>query len=492
MMLKIKGNTFRSSLMACALALASTAALLPATPVHAQARALPDFTDLVDQVGPSVVNIRTIEKVAQGGGSGEPDEEMQEFFRRFFGQPMPGVPRQGPRPNRPQAPDEERPRGVGSGFILSSDGFVMTNAHVVDGASEVLVTLPDKREFKARIIGADKRTDVAVVKIDATGLPAVKVGDVSKLRVGEWVMAIGSPFGLENTVTAGIVSAKQRDTGDYLPFIQTDVAINPGNSGGPLINMRGEVVGINSQIYSRSGGFMGISFSIPIDEASRVADQLRTSGRVSRGRIGVQIDQVTKDVAESIGLGKAQGALVRGVESGSPGEKAGIEPGDIITKFDGKPIEKPSDLPRLVGNTKPGTKSSITVFRRGSLRDINVTIAEIEPDKPTKVAADRNEPAAKPAASAAAKSMGLALSDLTEAQKKELKLKGGVRIDAATDAAARAGLREGDVVLAVSNVEVANLKEFDAALAKADKSKPVSLLFRRGDWAQYALLRPAR
>jgi serine protease Do len=236
---------------------------------------------------------------------------------------------------------------------------------------------------------------------------------------------------------------------------------------------------------------MGISFSIPIDEASRVADQLRVSGRVSRGRIGVQIDQVTKDVAESIGLGKAQGALVRGVEAGSPGEKAGIEPGDIITKFDGKSIEKPSDLPRLVGNTKPGTRSSITVFRRGSSRDINVTIAEIEPDKPTKVA-DRDEPAVKPSASAAAKSMGLAMSDLTDVQKKELKLKGGVRVDSATDAAARAGLREGDVVLAVSNTEVANLKEFDAALARADKSKPVSLLFRRGDWAQYALLRPAR
>ncbi|MDM0012651.1 DegQ family serine endoprotease [Variovorax sp. J22P168] len=494
MMLKIKGNTVRSSLMACAMALGSTAAMLPVTPVHAQARVLPDFTDLVDQVGPAVVNIRTIEKTAQAGGAaGEPDEEMQEFFRRFFGQPMPGAPRQGPRaaPNRPQAPDEERPRGVGSGFILSPDGYVMTNAHVVDGASEVLVTLPDKREFKARIVGADKRTDVAVVKIDATGLPSVKVGDIGKLRVGEWVMAIGSPFGLENTVTAGIVSAKQRDTGDYLPFIQTDVAINPGNSGGPLINMRGEVVGINSQIYSRSGGFMGISFSIPIDEAIRVSDQLRTSGRVSRGRIGVQIDQVTKDVAESIGLGKAQGALVRGVESGSPGDKAGIEPGDIITKFDGKAIDKPSDLPRLVGNTKPGTKSSVTVFRRGSTRDINVIIAEIEPDKPTKVA-ERDEPAAKPSGSAAAKSMGLTLSDLTDAQKKELKLKGGVRVDTATDAAARAGLREGDVVLGVSNVEVSNLKEFEAALAKADKSKSISLLFRRGDWAQYALLRPAR
>ncbi|MBW8714773.1 MAG: Do family serine endopeptidase, partial [Variovorax paradoxus] len=404
-----------------------------------------------------------------------------------------GQPRQGPTPKRPQQPqEEERPRGVGSGFILTADGYVMTNAHVVEDASEVLVTLPDKREFKAKIVGADKRTDVAVVKIEATGLPAVKVGDISKLRVGEWVMAIGSPFGLENTVTAGIVSAKQRDTGEYLPFIQTDVAINPGNSGGPLINMRGEVVGINSQIYSRSGGFMGISFSIPIDEAIRVSDQLRTSGRVSRGRIGVQIDQVTKDVAEAIGLGKAQGALVRGVEAGSPGEKAGVEPGDVITKFDGKPIEKPSDLPRLVGNTKPGTKSTLTVFRRGASRDLSVTIAEIEPDKPGKRAGDRDEPAPKPPASAAAKSLGLAVSDLTDAQKKELKLKGGVKVDAASDAAARAGLREGDIILSVGNVEVSNAREFESAIGKADKSKALSVLFRRGDWAQYALIRPAR
>jgi serine protease Do len=418
---------------------------------------------------------------------------MQEFVRRFFGQPLPNIPRQGPRPNRPQGPQEEaRPRGVGSGFILTTDGFVMTNAHVVDGASEVLVTLVDKREFKAKIIGADKRTDVAVVKIDATGLPAVKVGDISKLRVGEWVMAIGSPFGLENTVTAGIVSAKQRDTGDYLPFIQTDVAINPGNSGGPLINMRGEVVGINSQIYSRSGGFMGISFSIPIDEAIRVSEQLRTNGRVSRGRIGVQIDQVTKDVAESIGLGKAQGALVRGVETGSPGEKAGIEPGDIITRFDGKAIEKPSDLPRLVGNTKPGTKSTVTVFRRGNSRDLTVTIAEFEPEKPTQTSEREEQPASKPSASAAAKSLGLTVSDLTAAEKKELKLKGGVKIDSATDAATRAGLREGDIVLAVNNTEVSNAKEFESALVKADKNKPVSVLFRRGEWAQYALIRPAR
>ena len=489
MMFKVDGLRLRFTLLAFALA-SGVAAFVPVTTAHAQTRSLPDFTDLVDQVGPSVVNIRTVEKVAARGANPEMDEEMQEFFRRFFGQPMPGAPRPGPRPNRPQEEERERPRGVGSGFILTADGYVMTNAHVVEDASEVLVTLPDKREFKARIVGADKRTDVAVVKIEGTALPAVKIGDISKLRVGEWVMAIGSPFGLENTVTAGIVSAKQRDTGDYLPFIQTDVAINPGNSGGPLINMRGEVVGINSQIYSRSGGFMGISFSIPIDEAIRVSDQLRTTGRVSRGRIGVQIDQVTKDVAESIGLGKAQGALVRSVEAGSPGEKAGVEPGDIITKFDGKAIERPSDLPRLVGNTKPGTKSVLTVFRRGSSKELAVTIAEVEADKPVKKAADREEPTPKPSASAAAKSLGLAISDLTEAQKKELKLKGGVKVDATTGPATRAGLREGDVILAVANVEIANLKEFEGALAKADKSKPVSVLFRRGEWAQYALIRP--
>jgi len=493
MIFKVEGHKLRSGVLAFALALTAGASFLPVEPVHAQTRTLPDFTDLVDQVGPSVVNIRTIEKVTPRAGNGEMDEEMQEFFRRFFGQPLPGAPRSGPRQNRPQQPqEEERPRGVGSGFILTADGYVMTNAHVVEDASEVLVTLPDKREFKAKIVGADKRTDVAVVKIEATGLPAVKVGDISRLRVGEWVMAIGSPFGLENTVTAGIVSAKQRDTGEYLPFIQTDVAINPGNSGGPLINMRGEVVGINSQIYSRSGGFMGISFSIPIDEAIRVSDQLRTSGRVSRGRIGVQIDQVTKDVAEAIGLGKAQGALVRGVEAGSPGEKAGVEPGDVITKFDGKAIEKPSDLPRLVGNTKPGTKSTLTVFRRGASRDLSVTIAEIEPDKPSKRATDRDETLAKPPVSAAAKSLGLAVSDLTDAQKKELKLKGGVKVDAASDAAARAGLREGDIILAVGNSDIANAREFESAIGKADKSKALSVLFRRGDWAQYALIRPAR
>jgi serine protease Do len=478
----------RSIFMALALTGVGLVAVAPLQPAMAQARALPDFTDLVDQVGPSVVNIRTMEKlntrVAQGGPG---EEEMLEFFKRF-GLPIPNMPRQAPRPNRSQ-PDEDQPRGVGTGFILTADGYVMTNAHVVDGADEVLVTLTDKREFKAKIIGSDKRSDVAVLKVDATGLPAVKVGDVNSLRVGEWVMAIGSPFGLDNTVTAGIVSAKQRDTGDYLPLIQTDVAINPGNSGGPLINMRGEVVGINSQIYSRSGGFMGISFSIPIDEAIRVSDQLRSSGRVARGRIGVQIEQVSKDVAESIGLGKPTGAMVRGVESGSPAEKAGVEAGDIITRFDGKTVDKYSDLPRLVGSTKPGSKSTMTVFRRGTSKDLTITIAEVEADK-AEVKTSAREDKSKP--SAAAQAFGLAVSEITDAQKKELKIKGGVKVDAASDAAARAGLREGDIILALANTEVANVKEFDAVLGKFDKNKPLNVLFRRGDWTQYVVIRAAR
>jgi len=464
---------------------------IPAPAVAQSVRTLPDFTDLVEQVGPSVVNIRTLEKTAaRGEQNNAPDDEMQEFFRRFFGVPMPSPnqPRQ-QRPNRQQQPEEEQPRGVGSGFILSSDGFVMTNAHVVDGADQVIVTLPDKREFKARIVGADKRTDVAVVKIEATGLPAVKVGDVSRLKVGEWVMAIGSPFGLDNTVTAGIVSAKQRDTGDYLPFIQTDVAINPGNSGGPLINMRGEVVGINSQIYSRSGGFMGISFAIPIDEAVRVSDQLRATGRVQRGRLGVQIDQVSKDVAESLGLAKAQGALVRGVEQGSPAEKAGLEAGDIILRFDGKAIEKSSDLPRIVGATKPGTRSAMQIWRRGATRDVSITVGEVEAEKPAKKAP---APAEKPAASLSTKVLGLTVSDLTEAQKKELKLQGGVRVDVVTELAARAGIQEGDVILALANAETPSVKVFEGLVAKLDRSKPVSLLIRRGEWAQYTVIRPQR
>ena len=455
------------------------------TPVHAQN--LPDFTELVERVGPAVVNIRTTEKARAGrtGVGPEVDEDMLEFFRRF-GIPLPGQP-QNPR-RAPQQPEgEPQQRGVGSGFILNADGYVMTNAHVVEGADEVIVTLTDKREFKAKIIGSDKRTDVALVKIDASGLPSVRIGDVSRLKVGEWVIAIGSPFGLENTVTAGIVSAKARDTGDFLPFIQTDVAINPGNSGGPLINMRGEVVGINSQIYSRSGGFMGISFAIPIDEASRVSDQLRSSGRVIRGRIGVQIDQVTKEVAESIGLGKASGALVRSVESGGPADKAGVEAGDIITKFDGRAIDKAGDLPRIVGSAKPGAKSTLQVFRRGAFRELAVTVVEFEAERP-RAAVERATPKSTPSVGL----LGLAVADLSDVQKRELKVKGGVRVESADGAAGRAGVREGDVILSIDNTEITGIKQFEAVVAKLDKSKAVNVLVRRGDAASYLLIRPQR
>ncbi|MEX1167786.1 MAG: Do family serine endopeptidase [Hydrogenophaga sp.] len=458
----------------------------------ASVRGLPDFTDLVDMVGPSVVNIRTLERVgasAGAGGSGM-DEQMLEFFRRFGIPVPPGAQPRAPRQGR-GTPDEPQPRGVGSGFILSADGLIMTNAHVVEGADELLVTLADKREFKAKVVGADKRTDVAVVKIEARGLPTVKIGDVGNLRVGEWVMAIGSPFGLDNTVTAGIVSAKKRDTGDFLPFIQTDVAINPGNSGGPLLNMRGEVVGINSQIYSRSGGFQGISFAIPIDEAVRVSDQLRATGRVTRGRIGVQIDQVSKEVAESIGLGRPRGALVRGVEDGAPAAQAGVEPGDIILKFDGKEVEKSVDLPRLVGSTKPGSKTRMTVFRRGAQREIMITVAEMEPDR-----AEQKAPVAEPAkpkVSGAVQALGLVLSNLTDAQKKLPNTPDkGVRVDAAEGAAARAGLREGDVIIAIDNTDTHTLAELEAVLAKVDKTRAINVLFRRGEWAQYTLIRPVR
>jgi serine protease Do len=460
---------------------------LASPPADAQATGLPDFTDLVDKVGPAVVNIRTTERRSArsdaNGGNGDMDEDMLEFFRRF-GLPIPNRP--APR-GQQSAPDAEpQTRGQGSGFILNADGFVMTNAHVVEGADEVFVTLTDNREFKAKVIGADKRSDVALVKIEATGLPTVRIGDVTRVKAGEWVIAIGSPFGLQNTVTAGIVSAKSRDTGEFLPLIQTDVPINPGNSGGPLINMRGEVIGINSQIYSRSGGYMGISFAIPIDEASRVAEQLRVSGRVSRGRIGVVIDQVTKDVAESIGLGKPLGALVRSVESGGPADKAGIEAGDIITKVDARTVEKSGDLPRLIAGVKPGTKTVVQVFRRGGYRDITVTVAEFEPERATRVAEREVKPPS------AATSLGLTVTDLTEAQKKELKVKGGVHVDSVEGAAARAGVREDDVLLAIDNTEITNTKQFDAVAAKLDKSKVTTLLVRRGDVVNFLIIRPSR
>jgi serine protease Do len=480
--------------------LISTASVLFAPTVvglapSAQAAAvagLPDFTDLIDKVGPAVVNIRTTERLKMGqgdGGPGAPDEEeMQEFLRRFFGGavPQPSPRQQGPRGRRQQPQEEEVQRGVGSGFIISADGYVMTNAHVVNGADEVYVTLTDKREFKAKVLGADERTDVALLKIEGANLPRLTMGDSQKIRVGEWVIAIGSPFNLENTVTAGIISAKSRDTGDYLALIQSDVAVNPGNSGGPLINMRGEVIGINSQIATLSGGYNGISFAVPIDEAMRVSDQLRKSGKVTRGRIGVRIDEVGKDVAESLGLKNSQGALISMIEPGGPADKAGIKVGDIILKFNGVAIERPSDLPRMVGATAIGSRASVTVWRKGALQDIPVTVVELESDKVAAKGGDKS-PKAEPVTNA----LGLTVSDLTSAKRKEMQLDSGVLVEQADGAAARAGLQPGDIILQVNNTEVKDSKQFNAAVAKLDTRKPCVVLVRRGDVSQFVSLRPS-
>src|SRR5689334_9537093 len=363
----------------------------------APAQVLPDFADLVEKYGPAVVNINTRSRANRQQGLPGLDENdpFFEFFRRFMPdqQPPGGRGRNGPR-NAPDAPKGPlRPFGLGSGFVVSPDGFIVTNAHVVENAEEITVRFNDKREFQAKVIGADTRSDVAVIKIDATNLPVVKIGDTKKLRPGEWVIAIGSPFGFQNTVTAGIVSATSREnlSGDpnldAVPFIQTDVAVNPGNSGGPLLNMRGEVVGINSQIFSRTGSFAGISFAIPIDYAFNVADQLIKTGKVVRGRIGVGIQNVTKDLADSLGLGKAQGAVVGNVEEGSPAAKGGLEVGDVILKIDGRNVEGSADLSRTIRGLKPGTKVNLNVWRSGKSRDITVTVAEFKDDEATKTAA---------------------------------------------------------------------------------------------------------
>jgi serine protease Do len=482
----------RALAVAAALCIAG-GATVPAT-VQAQAvptqsplvTGLPDFTGLVEQVGPAVVNIRTSEKLKVTQGQQQIDPNIAELLRRF-GIP---VPPQGPHGGTPGPNDDDSAperRGIGSGFILSADGYVLTNAHVVEGADEVTVTLTDKREFKAKLIGSDQRTDVAVVKIDASGLPFVKVGDVNRLKVGEWVIAIGSPLGLENTVTAGIVSAKQRDTGDYLKLIQTDVAINPGNSGGPLINMRGEVVGINSQLVSYSGGYEGISFAIPIDEAIRVSDQLRATGRVIRGRIGVQIGPVSKEVAESLGMAKPVGALVEAVQTGTPAEKAGITAGDIITKVDGTVVEEPGDLPRLVGTLKPGAKANVEVFRNGSYKTVSVGVIEFESDKKTAAAASAPEQA-----DAAKTALGLKVVDMSDAEKADMHIKGGVKVESVEGAAARAGLQAGDVILSLAGTDITSSKQFSDKVGKLDKTKSVNMLVRRGDIARYLLVKPSK
>jgi serine protease Do len=466
----------------------SPAAIAAAPVVAPSVAGLPDFSDMVDKVGPAVVNIRTTEVVRQGGPGAEDgaggEEEMQEFLRRFFGGQM--APRS--RRGAPQQQPEEREvqRGIGSGFIISDDGYVLTNAHVVEGADEVTVTLTDRREFKAKVLGADRRADVALLKVEARNLPSVRIGDSDRIRAGEWVIAIGSPFNLENTVTAGIISAKSRDTGEYLPLIQSDVAVNPGNSGGPLINMRGEVIGINSQIATLSGAYNGISFAVPIDETMRVVDQIKKTGKVTRGRLGVQISEVTRDVAEALGLGRARGAEVAMVEPGGPAEKAGLKVGDVILKFNGKEIEKSTDLPRQVGGTPVGTRANISVWRRGSQVELPVTVEELKEEQPEPGRAKPKKPAPEQAPNA----LGLQVSDLTAVQKRELKVEGGVLVEAVAGRAATAGIRSGDLVLQINNVEVTSTAQFNGLVAKLDVKKSVALLVRRGAASQYIVIKP--
>jgi len=452
--------------------------------VTAQSKELPDFTDLVEKHGPTVVNISTTQTI-RGNRSFpqipelDEDDPMFEFFKRFI-------------PRQPGLPRDFQNKSLGSGFIISPDGYIMTNAHVVESADEIAVKLTDKREFKAKIIGTDKRTDVALIKIEASGLPTVRMGDPAKLRVGEWVVAIGSPFGFESSVTAGIVSAKGRalPQENFVPFIQTDVAINPGNSGGPLFNMKGEVVGINSQIYSRTGGYMGVAFAIPIDVAMEVQGQLRATGRVSRGRIGVVIQELTKDLADSFGLPKPAGALVSSVEKGGPADKAGVESGDVIVKFDGKAVNASSDLPRIVGATKPGSKVIMQVWRKGASRDMTVTVGEIPEEK----SALRSQKRAKPM-ELAANRLGLVLSELTPEQKREMKIANGLLVDEVRANGSRLDLRPGDVILAVvykgTSTEAKSTEQFNKLLSQFDKATSLTLLVKRGEQQTYITIKNA-
>lgn len=439
---------------------------------------LPDFTELAEKHGAEVVNISATQ-LAQAGNNPMPfpgmpyDENLQEFFKRFGIPNIPGQPG--------QAVPEYKSQSLGSGFIISADGYILTNAHVISGADEVLVKLSDKREFKAKIVGSDKRTDVALIKIEATNLPKATIGDPATLKVGEWVAAIGSPFGLENTMTQGIVSAKGRalPQENYVPFIQTDVAINPGNSGGPLFNLRGEVVGINSQIYSRSGGSMGLSFSIPIDVAIDISNQLKTSGKITRGWLGVAIQELTKDLAESFGMKSTNGSLIAGVEKNGPADKGGLLAGDVITKFDGKPIMESSDLPRVVGGTKPGKIVPVEVLRKGVTKTLNVGVGE-SPSDPNEVVAT-----AKPNAKVEANKVGLTLKELTPQQKKKLNGKNGLLVTESTGTAAQAGIRRGDVILGLNNSESQSVEAFNKQINAVAAGKTVAVLVQRGENTLY-------
>lgn len=446
----------------------------------ALARELPDFTELVERQGAAVVNISSTQ--ARGRempvpGSDEDDPRF-DFFRRFVPR-HPGLPRQ----------QEDEP-SLGSGFVVSPDGYILTNAHVVEGASDVVVRLADKREFPAQVVGSDKRTDVALLKIEASGLPRVTLGDPARLKVGEWVVAIGSPFGFEQTVTAGIVSAKGRSLPqeNLVPFIQTDVAINPGNSGGPLFNLKGEVVGINSQIYSRTGGFMGLSFAIPIDVAMGVQARLRQDGRIQRGRIGVAIQEVTRELAEGFGLAGPEGALVSGVEPGSPADKAGVTQGDIILRFDGKRVPVSRELPRIVGDTRPGSRVVMQIWRRGETKDLALAVGELKEE------GDGRPPARPAVTPAPSNQFGLVLKDMSAEDRRRMERPDGVLVGRASGPAARAELRHGDVIVAVvtggRQTPIKSVAHFDQLAAGLPKGRALTVLVSRGPAMNYVSLSP--
>ena len=423
--------------------------------------ALPDFSQLVVQQGPAVVQITVTHEARKASMQGAPDMDEDQIppqFRRFFNTPMP----------RNQQPA----MGTGSGFIVDASGVILTNAHVVDDADEVLVRLTDKREFKAKVLGKDKTTDIAVVKIEATGLPTVRIGNPDQTKVGEWVVAIGAPFGLDNTVTSGIVSAKGRSLpGDAaVPFIQTDAAVNPGNSGGPLFNMKGEVIGVNSQIFSRSGGFQGLAFAVPIDVAMDVKDQLQTHGKVTHGRLGVTIQEVNQALADNFGMKSPGGALVSSVQKDSPAAKAGVEPGDVIVKFDGKDITSSSQLPPLVAHVKPGEKVTLDVWRDGKAKTLTATVGELT---------DRTTLAQANGEAAQGGKLGVAVRPLSPEERKEADVPNGVVVEDVAGPAAKAGVRQGDVIIAVNNTPVKSPEQLKELIDKAGKT--VALLVQRED-----------
>ncbi|MDH7452877.1 Do family serine endopeptidase [Luteimonas composti] len=457
--------------------LAGQATAVPAAPL---VTGLPDFTRLVEEVGPAVVKIDTTIGSRRGAQAQEEmldEEQIPEIFRRFFG---PGFQMPGPGGRAP-AP---RGRAMGTGFIISDDGYVLTNHHVIDRADEVKVTLSDRREFTAKVVGSDEQSDVALLKIEGKGLPVLRTGDASSVKPGQWAVAIGSPFGFEQTVTAGIVSAVGRSNPyanqQYVPFIQTDVAINQGNSGGPLLNTRGEVIGINSQIFSNSGGYMGVAFAIPIDVAMNVVDQLKDTGRVQRGQLGVLFsrDPVTAEQARGFGLPDTLGALVTEVVPGSPADKIGIEPGDVIRSADGVTIRQPGDLPPIVGNKVPGTKMKIVVFREGRERTFDVTLAQLDEEAVSNAPSRPGAEAPTPASQANA--LGLVAQELTDAQRRQLGLEAGegVRIVRVEGAARSAGLSPGDVVLRVGRKPVGSPAALDRELRGVKAGETVMLLVR--------------